>query len=241
MKTSQPIAGSLRRRFRAQAGFTLLELMVVVAILTVMLAVVFQQVDLVQKRARTEQSKLDAFQEARNFLDLISRDIHLSGYPGARVRDASQITNGLNDAKNAIGLVKVDSGELRLENVDEQGNVVAIVYQLNSGTLQRSQSIKATGNPLTGQAVSLQNGVENVQNTALFTAYRTDGSVVTLPVDISASPSAVAAIKSIEVMLQVRGSVPDLQTGVYPTTTLRSVVRIINCSQAASGQSNSCS
>jgi hypothetical protein len=62
-----------------------------------------------------------------------------------------------------------------------------------------------------------------------------------LPADISVSPSAVAAIKSVEVVLQVRGSVPDVQTGVYPITTLRSVVRVINCSQAASGQSNSCS
>lgn len=229
-----------RSRRRGQSGFTLIELTVVVAILTVMMGVVFQQVDMVQKRARTEQSKLDAFQEARNFLDLISRDIHTAGYPGARVQDPSQISNGLNDSKNAIGLVKVDSGELRLETYDEQGNVIAVVYQLNSGTLQRGQSPKTTGNSLTGQLVSLQDGVENVQNTAIFTAYRTDGTVVTLPTDINSSPSSIASIKSIEVVLQVRGNVPDIQTGAYPITTLRSVVRVVNCSQAASGQSNSC-
>jgi hypothetical protein len=85
------------------------------------------------------------------------------------------------------------------------------------------------------------NGVENVQNTAIFTAYKTDGTTVTLPDDISSSPANIASIKSIEVVLQVRGTVPDLRTGVYPITTLRSVVRVINCSQAATGQSNSCS
>ena len=223
------------------AGFTLMELSMVVLILTIMLAVVFQQVDLVQKRARSEESKLDAFQQARNFLDLISRDIHGSGYPGSRVQDPSQIPNGLNAPMNAIGLVKVDSGELRLETYDDQGKVIAVVYQLSSGTLMRGQAVKANASPLTGQTVSLQTGVEKVENTAIFTAHKTDGTLVTLPVDISASPSGIASIKSIEVVLQVQGNVPDLQTGRNPIATLRSVVRVINCSQAASGQSNSCS
>lgn len=228
------------------AGFTLLELMVVVLILTVMMGVVFQQVDLVQKRARAEQSKLDAFQQARDFLDLMVRDIHNSGYPNVRVQDVSQITHGLNDPKNAIGLVMVNNTELRLETFDEQGKVIAVVYQLNAGTLKRSQAIKNDASPLTGQTLSLQPGVENVQNqvppnnTAIFTAYKTDGSTVG-PADINLSPSSIASIKSIEIVLQVRGNVPDLQTGLYPATTLRSVVRVINCSQAATGQSNSCS
>jgi hypothetical protein len=135
----------------------------------------------------------------------------------------------------------VDNGELRLETFDEQGKVIAVVYQLNSGTLQRSQATKANNSPLTGQTLSLQTGVERVQNAAIFTAYTTDGTAVALPVDISASPASIAAIKSIEIVLQVQGDVPDLQTGNYPVTTLRSMVRVINCSQAASGQSNSCS
>jgi prepilin-type N-terminal cleavage/methylation domain-containing protein len=229
-----------RRSCPAQSGFTLLELLVVVLILTIMMGIVFQQVDLVQKRSRAEQSKIDAFEQARDFLDLISRDIHISGYPGSHVQNPSQISNGLNDPNNAIGLVKVDSGELRLEAPDDQGKVVAIVYQLNSGTLQRSQSIKVNDNSLTGQNVSLQTGIENVQNTAIFAAYKTDGTPVTLPVDINSSPADIASIKSIEVVLQVRGSVPDMQTGIYPSAGLRSVVRVINCSQAAAGKANSC-
>jgi prepilin-type N-terminal cleavage/methylation domain-containing protein len=229
-----------RKRRRADVGFTLIELMVVVLILTIMMGVVFRQVDMIQKRARTEQSKLDAFQAARDFLDLMGRDIHGAGYPNARVQDTSQITNGLNDVKNAVGLVKVDTGELRLETYDDQGKVIAVVYQLNSGVLQRSQENKVVGSPLTGQTVSLQNGVENVQNTTIFTAYKTDGTVVTLPVDISSSPTGIASIKSIEIVLQVQGNVTDIQSGVSPVTTLRSVVRVTNCSEAASAQSNSC-
>jgi len=228
------------QRIHRSRGFTLIELMVVVLILTIMMGVVFQQVDVIQKRARTEQSKLDAFQSARDFIDLIGRDIHGAGYPNARVRDATQIPNGLNDNKNAVGIVKVDTGELRLETYDEQGNVISVVYQLNSGVLQRSQTMKATGSPLTGQTLSLSNGVENVQNTSIFTAYATDGSAITLPADISASPTSIAQIKSIEVVLTVAGNVNDIQTRTTPVTTLRSMVRVTNCSQAATGQPGSC-
>ncbi|MGZ4823190.1 MAG: PulJ/GspJ family protein [Terriglobales bacterium] len=234
------MANYSRQRRRADVGFTLIELMVAVLILTIMMGVVFQQVDLIQKRARTEQSKLDAFQQGRDFVDLMVRDIHGSGYPNARIQDPSQITNGLNDPKNAIGLVKVDTGELRLETYDDQGKVIAVVYQLNSGVLQRSQSFKINASSLTGQTVSLQNGVENVQNTTIFTAYKTDGTVVTLPVDISSSPTGIASIKSIEIVLQVQGNVTDIQSRVRPVTTLRSVVRVTNCSEATTGQSNSC-
>ena len=230
------------KRRRKQAGFTLLEMVVVIAILMIMMGVVFQQVDLVQKRARTEQSKLDAFQQARDFVDVIVRDIHGAGYPNARVRDVLEITNGLNDSKNAIGLVKVDSGELRLETYDVSGTVVAVAYQLSSGTLSRSEATKVTGSPLTGQTVSWQTGVQNVQNTNIFTAYKGDGTAVTLPVDISttAGKQAIAGIRSIEIVVQVRGAASDLQTGTFPVTILRSMARVTNCSEAATAQPNSC-
>jgi prepilin-type N-terminal cleavage/methylation domain-containing protein len=225
-----------------QSGFTLLEMVMVVFILTIMMGVVFQQVNLVQRRSRTEQSKLDAFQQARDFVDVIVRDIHGAGYPNARIQDPSQVTTGINSTNNAIGLVKVAAGELRLETFSTQGTVIAVVYQLSSGTLSRSQAPKVAGSPLTAQTVALETGVERVQNTDVFTAYKGDGTVVTLPVDISTTSGAqaIASIRSIEIRLQVQGAVSDLQTKTYPVTTLRSMARVTNCSEATTGQPNSC-
>lgn len=237
--TAMTNAAQNRKR---SAGFTLLELMVAIFILTIMLGVVFQQIDMVQRRARTEQSRLDSFQEARDFMDLIVRDIHGAGYPNSRILDSSQMPNGISDKHTAVGLVKVDTGELRLETFDQSGKVVEVVYQLNAGTLSRGQAQKVDGgNPLTGQPVTMSTGIENVLNTNIFTAYLTDGTAVGLPVDINSAPISIASIKSIEIVMQVRGPVADLKTGVFPSTTLRSVVRLINCSQATSAQPNSCS
>ena len=68
----------------AQAGFSLIELMIVILLLSVIMGAVFGQVDLVQKRFRTEQNKLDISQTAREFLDQIVRDVHKCGFPNWR-------------------------------------------------------------------------------------------------------------------------------------------------------------
>ena len=232
---------------RPPAGFSLLEFIVALLILTVMMGAVFAQIDLLQKRARAEQSKLDSFQQARNFVDLLARDVHNAGYPNTRVLDPSVFTQSpvVNDPRLAVGLVKVDSGELRLETLDDQGNVLSVVYQLvSTGTacpcLRRSQAFKIPGNPLTQQSLALENGVEHVQNTTLFAAYDGNGNAVALPVDMNSNPAAIAGIKTLDVVLTVRGDLRDAQSGQYPVTTLRSTIRLLQCSSVATGQANSC-
>src|SRR2546426_1560874 len=69
----------LKKESFAQLGFSLLELMIVVLILSVITGAVFSQISMVQQRARTEQSKLDIFQESREFMDQLGRDLHQTG------------------------------------------------------------------------------------------------------------------------------------------------------------------
>ena len=69
---------NLRSQTR-QAGFSLIEMLLVIAILMVVMGMVFRQIDFLQKRNRTEQVRLDIFQTSREFIDQMTRDIHQAG------------------------------------------------------------------------------------------------------------------------------------------------------------------
>src|SRR5262245_46934076 len=108
-------------------GFSLVELMVSIVVMMVVLTGVFSVIDVVNQRSATEQSKLDMFQEAREFMDQMSRDLHQAGYPSYRhyLRTGQLTADPItNDVKNAVGIVKVDDGDLWFEgDVEGLGEV----------------------------------------------------------------------------------------------------------------------
>jgi prepilin-type N-terminal cleavage/methylation domain-containing protein len=221
-----------------QSGFSLLELMIVLLVLSVMMGSVFTQIRNVQARSAAEQTKLDMFQESREFMDQLQRDLHEAGYPNVRNFGPTAVA-GITDAKNAVGLVKVDVNELWFEaDVDGDGQVESVQYQYDGSStgcpcLKRSQVAKIAGSPLTGQGSSFQTEVQNVQNgTSIFTAYKADGTQVTLPVDIESAPTTIANIKTIRIQLNVQSKQFDLQTRQFPQVTLSNTVTLNNCSQA---------
>ncbi len=159
-----------------QRGFSLLEMIVTVAILSIVLAVVFNEIDKVQKRYRTEEAKLDIFQEARNFMDRFVRDLHTAGYPGVRmyqptIAPALQVPPEF-DNRVATGLVSVSATDLIFEaDVDGDGQVDSVRYTLtpNGGqcpcVLRRSQSIKVNAtSPMAQPGGTLMSMVDNVVN-----------------------------------------------------------------------------
>src|SRR5256885_10384363 len=89
----------LKRRTK-QSGFSLVELMVVVVILTIILGVVIQGAVQVQRRNVMETSKVDLTQESRQFVDQIMCDIHQIGYPNTRMAISAQAT--ANNASLAV-------------------------------------------------------------------------------------------------------------------------------------------
>jgi prepilin-type N-terminal cleavage/methylation domain-containing protein len=220
-----------------QRGFSLLELMMVLLILSIMMGSVFTQISNVQARSNAEQTKLDMFQESREFMDQLQRDLHEAGYPNVRNFGPGAIS-GITDPKNAAGLVKIDVNELWFEgDVDGDGQVDSIQYQYDGTStgcpcLKRSQVPKISGSPLS-QGNSFQTEVQNVQNpTSIFSAYKADGTQVTLPVDIGTDPSTIASIKTIRIQLNVQSKQFDVQTRQFLQVTLSNTVTLNNCSQA---------
>src|ERR1700688_2284090 len=74
-----------RRSASSQAGFSLLEMIFVVAILTIVMASVFNGVNTAIQRSQAEQVKVDLVQEGREFIDEFERDLHQAGYPNCHM------------------------------------------------------------------------------------------------------------------------------------------------------------
>jgi type II secretory pathway pseudopilin PulG len=225
---------------KAQAGFSMLEMVVACAITMVIMGVIFGQIIQGQKYSVAQEAKLDLFQESRQFMDQMSRDLRAAGYPNTRNFQADPVSPAQDSPQESVGLVKMDVGELWFESsIDGSGNVSVVHYKLvTTGAacpcLVRSQTPKVSGDPLTGQGESDQTEVQNVLNGTssdpIFKAYYADGSTVTLPIDIS--NNALANINSIFITIKVQSPYLDPQTRQKPTMALLSTVRLNNCSVA---------
>jgi Tfp pilus assembly protein PilW len=243
----------MNSRRNTDRGTSLIELLICILILMIILTAVFQVISMTQERSTTEQSKLDMFQEGREFMDQMSRDLHQAGYPSPRnflqtgVLTASPVNN---DSKAAVGIVKVDTGDLWFEgDVDGSGTVSVVRYHLDTSTtngcpcLKRSQLPKITADPVTGQSTEVyQVEVQGVQNTNIFSAfpYGSSGTPVTLPIDFSTDAATMATIDSIQASLALQAPLADPKTKKKPVTTLVITAKLSNCSQASSGKSMSC-
>jgi type II secretory pathway pseudopilin PulG len=237
----------------AMRGFSIVELLVSIAVMTIVLGGIFNVIDVVNQRSSTEQSKLDMFQEAREFMDQMSRDLHQAGYPSPRHYVSGQLTAVpiYNDKKNAVGIVKVDDSDLWFEgDVNGTGEVSVVRYHLDTSTtngcpcLRRSQLPKIEGDPVNGQTMEeYQVQVQGVQNTDIFSAFTrgTTGVPISLPVDFTADPATVANVDTIKVVLSLKALTRDPKTGKYPEATLVATSKLNNCSQAATAAAMSCS
>src|SRR5213075_1247846 len=74
----------LLHRVREHNGFSLIEMMVALAIVSIIMGSVFKSIDLTQRVSRSQQVKLDLTQQAREFVDQLTRDLRSAGYPYQR-------------------------------------------------------------------------------------------------------------------------------------------------------------
>lgn len=155
-----------------QSGFSLLELLIVLAIFTVVMGAVMSQIMTAQKRYKAEENKTDLTQQSREFVDQIARDLHQTGYPNSKMYATGVLAaTPDNDPRNAVGLVKFAYDEIWFEgDVDGDGAVDVVNYKLQpdgSGacpcSIGRSQNIKAAAAPL-AQPLNYRTGLESVVN-----------------------------------------------------------------------------
>jgi prepilin-type N-terminal cleavage/methylation domain-containing protein len=249
-----------------QGGFTLLELLLVIAILGIIIAGVFSQLNSAQQRLSTEETRLDSFQQARDFVDQFFRDINQIGTPNVNMFDTTQTFSPTlttpaaypaymhpysNDSRFAIGLVSISSSSVTFEgSMNGNGTVQSVTYAVNGNGLcslcmQRSQADKANGSSLS-QGTNWGTEVNDVvidSTKPIFRYFEFDGTEVTTAQDISTSggAQALAKIKTIQINLTIRNnSVMDQKTHQPIETNFEGEVSVNNCSMAANGYNMSC-
>jgi prepilin-type N-terminal cleavage/methylation domain-containing protein len=126
-----------RRIASESRGFSLLEMMVALAILTVVIGVAVEGLTQMQRRSFAESSKTDTVQESRDFVDQMVRDIHDVGYPPGRVQANNPSCTDPNSdvAKHvACGIISFSPTLVLYEgDLDGTGTVYRVWLQLLAG------------------------------------------------------------------------------------------------------------
>ncbi len=221
------LMGGNEKRVR-QHGFTLLELMVSMAILTLVAAVIVDGLSRLQKRSTMETTKIDLTQESREFMDQIVSDIHQSGYPSLKMFDPKAVpAPTLNSLYVSQGLVNVTPSSLQFEaDVDGSGAVSEVFIQLNpiNGPcpciIQRGTVSKQAW--LAGTLPFYYTEVNNITNVNIFQGYDNAGNNVPL-----AGACPCNNLAAIEITMNVQSPFVDAN-GIFPTITMSTGAKIHN-------------
>jgi type II secretory pathway component PulJ len=234
-----------------ERGFTLIEMLTLIAILATVTGGIFMQLNTAQQRINTEQTKVDNFDEARDFVDQFFRDIHQIGYPNGHMisflpmSPASALATSQADSRVAVGLVKIDSNSIWFEgDVNGTGVVQSVQYMINGANLavctlclQRSSVDKVNGTAPWSQSASWGTEVNDVITSPIFTYFDTTGAAVTaLPADMSSNAAVIASIKTIHISLTIQNNaIVDPKTQQPIQTSFQGEVSLNNCSMAKTG------
>jgi prepilin-type N-terminal cleavage/methylation domain-containing protein len=213
-----------------QRGFSLAELMLVLAILATVIGIVTSAIAEVEKKSASDVNKVGLAQESRQFMDQILHDLRQAGYPSLAMFDASTLTSSTDctrDLNVACGLRSFSSSAVQFEG-DIDGSGVSEVYI--------QVVVSASGNcPCTVQRGTVQKTnppgtpayyteLDNLMSQNIFTAYKYDGTAY------NSSTDSLSNIKDIGITLYVQSPLPDVNetSTTYPTTTMVSEARINN-------------
>jgi prepilin-type N-terminal cleavage/methylation domain-containing protein len=223
-------------------GYTLLELLISLAILATVTGAVFEHINAMQKKASSAAMKLDMNQQAREFLDQTVRDLHMAGYPGA-----SMYSNPLlHPSQVAAGLVRVSPMEILLEgDVNNDGNVysVDIAYVANDPNdpncpcIRRSAQAKVDADSFSQPSNPNYTETQRVfppgtgagqSGEYLFAYYDQNGNPIDVGtgVDLHSAPGMIASIKTVKINLSLLTNQQDPASGGFMSTSMSATSRL---------------
>ena len=225
-----------------QRGFSLVELLVSMVILSMVLGVVVEGITTMQERNLVETNKLDLTQESREFMDQIVNDLDQVGFPSMIMFDPSTLASKTDcrlDNNVACGLMSVSSNAIQFEgDVDGSGVSEEWIQLVNTNgpgavactappcVIQRGTVSKAAWNNGAGALPPFYTEVSGVMNATVFTAYKSDGTVAPIPTVLGTG--TLKSITGIGITLYVKSSQSDPKTGIFPTVTMVSTAKLNN-------------
>jgi prepilin-type N-terminal cleavage/methylation domain-containing protein len=230
---------------KAVAGFTLVEVLISLAILVTVTGAVFEQINSMQKKSASAAVNLDLNQQARDFMSQTVRDLHMAGYPTASMYSVDPLAR---PSMVANRLVRVSSTEILLEgDVNNDGAVesVDISYVANDPNdpncpcIRRSAQSKIDADSF-NQGTNLYYtetqqvfppGTQPGQSGEdLFEYYDQNGATVdfSLGRDISTPQGAanLAKIKTVKINLTLLTNQRDPVTGNFVRTSMSASSRL---------------
>jgi len=223
-------------------GYTLLELLISLAILVTVTGAVFEHINAMQKKANSAAMKLDMNQQAREFLDQTVRDLHMAGYPGAGMYSNPL----LHPSQVAAGLVRVSPTEILLEgDVNNDGNVysVDITYVASDPNdpkcpcIRRSAQAKVDADSFSQPSNPNYTETQRVfppgagagqSGENLFTYYDQNGNAIDVGtgVDLHSAPGTIASIKTVKISLSLLTNQQDPASGAFISTSMSATSRL---------------
>lgn len=240
-------------------GFTLLELMAVVAFVTIITGSILLLLNTSVQRYQAGSAVLDSFQTARLAIDEMTRDIHGAGFPPANIGwnfPSSQPTalpfawdpGYVASTSCSVGVTcTTPSGtDLIIEgNISPTtgSGVQWIRFTLSGTTLMRGVVSKSAGtDPVTATAAAgvmfdyVDNVVNSSQGVPVFTYFCDNNSSPSVPTpctsgSVSTPYNTAPYIRQVGITLIVRSAQPDPKTGQFQTVSLHSQAVVLNPNQ----------
>ena len=238
-RAPQQIAG-VKASKRREQGFTLVELMMSLLILSIVTGAVFEQINQMQKKSSSEAMKLDMNQQARDFLDQTVRDLHMAGYPSAAMYSTPAPLKMV-----AAGLVSVSPTQILFEgDVNNDGTVYSVQINYvdsdpndsNCPCIRRSAMPKIESDSFSQNTTLLYTETTGVlppgqgpgqSGEDLFTYYDQNGGAVPVTggADIVHSPDTIAKIKTVKINLSLL-SKRDIDSNTLIRTSMSATARV---------------
>lgn len=241
---------SMRAKQTRCQGFSLLEMMIALAILMVVIGVAVRGLVQMQHRNFAETSKTDTVQQTRDFVDQMVRDLHAVGYPPRSVFVTKPVCD--LDVRVACSLVSYTPTQIVYEgDLDGTGTVYRVWVQLwvppggNCPCVLRRGVVPKASLPQVPDYFAEVNGVLNSGDGAggsnpvnlpgpgayatyaaanVFEAYDTNAALVPSCFTIT-DCSSVASIK---ITANVTSGYADPKTGIYSVYSITSRARLNN-------------
>jgi type IV pilus assembly protein PilW len=162
-------------------GFSLVELLVVLAVFTFIVGGLFTVLNQGQIRYAFEQDVTEAQQSARNAIDMMEREIRLAGFPKTSYYDTA-LGYTINSNTIANGFTTSNATDIVFEgDINEDGVVEVVEYNLSGSILQRSAVAKPGGG--VAATPSFKTLAENVRSLS-FTYYDAAGNTTAVPANV---------------------------------------------------------